>query len=294
MTGWPGFLPPRETEGGRLTRGVWGRILGESERRLSCTSAGTCRPRVAARPPSKPWGGGTLGWRWASCVWRPSSHRGQAAEAPDGKRIAVINYFGDDRPLYAMNADGSGRIALGDSPYPWTYSWAPDGSRITQGGYSDAKEGIVVTNADGSGQRFLTQNTAGRDLGPTWSPDGTKIAFMRARDEKSSFHIYVMNADGGGVRKLMGKGANVLPAWSPDGKKIAFLGGRRKTWALRVMNADGTAQRKLAVGRAPRPSGGQGLAPTVPDTSSPLMMMAAAPSDLLNDEPVWRPARNDP
>ncbi|MDH4136390.1 MAG: hypothetical protein OEW09_06700, partial [Anaerolineae bacterium] len=36
-----------------------------------------------------------------------------------------------------------------------------------------------------------------------------------------------------------------LPAWSPDGRSIALLSDRDGAWAIWVMNADGSNQRKL-------------------------------------------------
>jgi Tol biopolymer transport system component len=49
-----------------------------------------------------------------------------------------------------------------------------------------------------------------------------------------------MNADGSGVRRI-GRDDGEDPSWSPDGRRIVFVRGND----VYVMNADGTAERRL-------------------------------------------------
>ncbi len=74
--------------------------------------------------------------------------------------------------------------------------------------------------------------------------------------------LWVSALDGTGARRITGRPRDrrldaSRPQWSPDGRRIAFLwstGGRRRFPELWVMNADGTAKRKIlslaAQGRA--------------------------------------------
>ena len=51
--------------------------------------------------------------------------------SPDGKKIAFIRNFRDNRDLYVMNADGSHQRALThDAAREASPDWSPDGSRI--------------------------------------------------------------------------------------------------------------------------------------------------------------------
>ncbi len=86
------------------------------------------------------------------------------------------------------------------------------------------------------------------------APAGARIAF--ASDRAGNFDIYTMEASGGDIQRLTFDPAQERdPAWSPDGKQIAFT--RKKgltdfTGEVWIMNADGTNQRRLVQGGAPR------------------------------------------
>jgi dipeptidyl aminopeptidase/acylaminoacyl peptidase len=84
----------------------------------------------------------------------------EAAWSPDGKRIGYIRRCctgeaGDDftserGDVYAMNPDGTERIPLTDTPYPWqvsSFAFSPDGNKMV---YNVAGRGITIADADGS------------------------------------------------------------------------------------------------------------------------------------------------
>jgi len=116
---------------------------------------------------------------------------------------------------------------------------------------------ICVMDADGSNMRHLTLGSLGsHGYQPCCSPDGSQIAFRRYTDDDSWNNIFIMNADGGNVRQLTESPSaeDQYPAWSSDGKQIAFTrnfweqkGGEwvQKSWAIYVINADGSDLRRL-------------------------------------------------
>jgi Tol biopolymer transport system component len=178
----------------------------------------------------------------------------EPAWSPDGSKIAFTSTRDGNYEVYVMNADGTGQTNLtGSSAVETSPAWSPDGTRIAFVGFVEGRGyQIHVMNADGSGRRSLSGERGG-EREPSWSPDGTKIAFS------SGTFIHVMNADGGGVRQLI---QGTAPAWSPDGARIAFVsqgwpssGGQ----TIRVINADGTGERVVAV--PPNPTTGPSWSP---------------------------------
>ena len=166
----------------------------------------------------------------------------EPAWSPDGSKIAFASTRDGNQEVYVMNADGTGQTNLTRSAGTETSpAWSPDGTRIAFVGFVEGRGyQIHVMNADGSDRRNLSGDRGG-EREPAWSPDGTKIAFSWNNS------VQVMNADGGGVVRLTQGSA---PAWSPDGARIAFVsqgwpssGGQ----TIRVINADGTGERVVAV-----------------------------------------------
>jgi TolB protein len=186
------------------------------------------------------------------------------AWSPDGRRIAYDN--GAD--VRVMNADGSRQRTVikaavsGNFPQP---SWSPDGRRIAFSCSHDPgiDVGICVANADGTGVRKLTNRLPGGghlyDSAPKWSPDGRRIAFYQeydcdgcdsyGTDWGANLLVAVVNADGTRLRGLTHDYVSADPSWSPLGTEIAYDTPYDAVSQIHVMNADGSSQRLLNVGR---------------------------------------------
>jgi len=96
--------------------------------------------------------------------------------SPDGTRLAVAYDQHDHWDIHVMNADGSGRTRLTETPL----------------------RAIVEQRI--SGQEPRSWN----NVAPVWSPDGSQIAFLT--DRTGRWEIWVMNADGSNQRPLFPAG----------------------------------------------------------------------------------------
>ncbi|WP_394748919.1 DUF5050 domain-containing protein [Spongiimicrobium salis] len=171
--------------------------------------------------------------------------------SPDGKKIVFAREYTDAAgvrhpEIWMMNADGSNQTQIkslkGTNPY-----FTPDGNRLVfSWEFEDKRSAISIADLNGKNITRLTHHD-GEEWHPEVSPDGTRIAFMSNRD--GNFEIYVMNIDGSHQKRLTHSAiGDWYPSWSPDGSQIIFsnpTGKNKKDRTIYVMNADGTAKRKL-------------------------------------------------
>jgi uncharacterized protein YraI len=97
--------------------------------------------------------------------------------SPDGSRLAVAYRQHDHWDIHVMNADGSGRVRLTETPLR------------------------VIVEQELNGQEPHAWN----NVAPVWSPDGSQIAFLT--DRTGRWEIWVMAADGSNQRPLFPAGA---------------------------------------------------------------------------------------
>jgi dipeptidyl aminopeptidase/acylaminoacyl peptidase len=198
--------------------------------------------------------------------------------SPDSRRTLWFEYGGAEGVdgLYLMNADGTGQHQLtGDGGQDPVFS--PSGAQIAY-----TRGGLSIANADGSGSHVVVadQNTTSQETlsryferngEASWAPDGRRLAFAR-HTSTTTFQctpipscakpvladdVYAMNPDGTGVRQLTSTPNvdEVDPSYSPDGRLIAYY--RRAQGAddiegeIWVMNADGSGQKRAALGANP-------------------------------------------
>lgn len=157
----------------------------------------------------------------------------------DGSRIVYYSERGGQADLFVMDADGSDRQPLVESPADeGGPALSPDGRYLAYDTNVDGNFEIYVRDLSTNTDRRITRH-AGRDVAPAWHPDGDRLAFMSDR-EAPEFHVYEVGLDGSGLRRLTEEPSNWFPQYSPDGTRLAFHKGRD----VHVMTlADGTVRR---------------------------------------------------
>jgi TolB protein len=100
---------------------------------------------------------------------------GSPVFSPDGRYVALESGGGNGIDIYRLNADGSGRVRLTQTPL-----W-------------------VSVTPEGEGRQW-------NNVSPAWSPDGTQLAFLT--DRTGRWEVWVMNADGGNPRPMFAEAIN--------------------------------------------------------------------------------------
>jgi Tol biopolymer transport system component len=154
--------------------------------------------------------------------------------SPNGHFIA---YRASSFRIWVIRPDGRGHRVVGGGA---NFDWSPDSRRIA---YDTAGNGGAISVVDVKTGRRRSVTRRRYHSEPEWSPDGARIAFTwRRPDDDSPPKIAVMRPDGSRLTKLA---PGFAPKWSPNGRRLAF--STQDVGAVSLMNADGTAQRKLAV-----------------------------------------------
>ncbi len=120
----------------------------------------------------------------------------------------------------------------------------------------DARSVAFVSDRSGNPQIYLLDlaTKAARRLtnlnwcdSPAWSPTGEWIAFAGRANRKDKMDIFLVDVTGSQIRQLThGEGSNEDPTWSPDGRLLAFSTTRDGRPQIEVMDADGSAPRRIA------------------------------------------------
>src|SRR4051794_5678316 len=168
------------------------------------------------------------GGAWTRLV-ADETRQAQAAWSPDGSQVAYREGPDGDSEIWVVNADGSNRHRLTDTPnvgadprYSSQPAWSPDGRRIVfRSDRRDNNADVWIMNADGGDVRPLV-TTPGDERYPALSPDGTRLVY-RTGDPPE---IWVARADGSDPVQLTRNALfDSAPSWSPDGTRIAFERG---------------------------------------------------------------------
>lgn len=135
--------------------------------------------------------------------------------SPDGRSIVFASTLGGDWGIWVMNADGTGKRQLTNTPaLDAEPAWSPDGRSIAFRRTDATGSDIMIMPAAGGEPVRLAM--AGEQRMPAWSPDSKLIAFVGQESAGSQPELYLMRADGNGVRRVTTDpawGGGIHPSW---------------------------------------------------------------------------------
>jgi Tol biopolymer transport system component len=179
----------------------------------------------------------------------------QSVWSPDGQMIAYLDNLanGPTRDIFAIDADGSNKTQLTETTELETsLAWSPDSARLAfsyRQSASSTEHGLSILEL-AAGDVTPLYDSPQRIGDVAWSPDGSRIAFSMIDDMGGASSIYTIQSDGTQLTRLNGAAQyNIMPRWSPDGSLISFSARESNgSYALYVMNADGTAPYQVFLG----------------------------------------------
>lgn len=178
-------------------------------------------------------GKGLLGWRRGTTVGFVDS---PPSWSPDGKRLAVIEWWTNKDVLDLVSVDGGVEsITFPDLDELYEPAWSPDGKKIAFAALKNGTSDLYVyTLADGHLEQITHDEDA--DSEPTWSPDG-RLAWIK----ETAGHT-VLYVEGKPVTTSWAILEN--PEWAPDGRSIVLSADVGGVWdAFQVDPATGKAKR---------------------------------------------------
>ena len=199
------------------------------------------------------WMDGYTQWegRNLTNITQTAGHDWTPKFSPTNEKILFTTYFPatDNYDVFIMNADGSDKQNLTNSPYYEKHpQFSPDGSFIIFQAWQKGKMEIFFSNLLDGNIINLTRNTASHDIipqGNAFSPDEQEIVFTSERD--GNRNIYIMNTDGTNQIQLTDhSAADYEPVYSPDGLSIIFTSERDGNKEIYIMNNNGLNLKNLS------------------------------------------------
>jgi TolB protein len=179
------------------------------------------------------------------------------ALASTAPRIAFTSYRNGNGDIYLMDQQGYNLKRLTTAPAAETFPvWSWDNKRIAlvrprKNASNVTHNDIYLINADGTNGHWALSTPSEYDLDyPSWSPDGSRIV-VTVTSQGVWFIGYVNVANrylgfftSGGV-PVRGK----QPSYDGTGQRILFVNTKTISYALDVMNADGSG--RVTIGSVP-------------------------------------------
>lgn len=165
--------------------------------------------------------------------------------SPDCQQIVYTYEVGGptDSEIYTMNADGSGKSPLLNTPAPatleWSPAWSPNGQIVAYQTNPGAQFNICFADVNGSSLGCM--DPAGvSNAHPFWSPDGSKLYFVSNRDGNWDVYVMEYGSSAPPTQLTNNDAINFHPRVSPDGQSIVFESKGVGFFNLWIMNADGS------------------------------------------------------
>jgi len=151
--------------------------------------------------------------------------------SPDGSKILYgVSYYSveqnkSNRELFLMNADGTGKVQLTESPQnEYNAVWHPDGEKIVYISSASGELQAWVMNADGSGKTKIS-DVEGGITGLAFSPDGSKVLYtqeVQVAKTTKDLHPDLDKTDGRVINELMFRHWNT---WEDGAHSHIFVAG---------------------------------------------------------------------
>jgi hypothetical protein len=177
----------------------------------------------------------------ATELWSEQGARviGGPGIAADGRRIVMSVQHGGATRLYTMNADGTGKRAIGDAlALRGAPAWAPDGASVLSAVMVDGTPRVARIAPDGRVALLLREYS----VDPVWSPDGALFVYT-GPDIGTTFRISAAAPDGrphAMADLTLTRGARRLRLLEDGRTLVALLGTIRHKdlWYIDLMTGD--------------------------------------------------------
>lgn len=151
---------------------------------------------------------------------------GSSTWSPDGKKISVPIYEGDNSEIFIISVDSNTKKKITNTPYiELSPRWSPNGKYILAITAINNTGQLIKIDVDNSQFEILTngnETTQWSVSQPAWSPDGNQVVFISNKDRDIPNGIYIMDIRTRELTLISKEIQGYVPAWSPNSEYIIF------------------------------------------------------------------------